>query len=184
MKLSKISPIVRAVAVIGATAGLVTGVTFAALQSNTVALSPNTLSSASALLSIGSGTSCPQGNTSATPGFTNVKLVPGVTSAPVAFCLDNTGDIPLNITAQVPDSFSGSQVPADQVTLTLSCPTLGNLSGTLNNYFNPVYFPGLALGTGPTENCNATVKLDANYTNSGQTVNQFDIKFFGTQVAS
>lgn len=49
-RLSKLGPIARAVGVIGATAGLVTGVTFAALTSNTVALTPNNISVASASL--------------------------------------------------------------------------------------------------------------------------------------
>jgi hypothetical protein len=108
-------------------------------------------------------------------------LTPGVESAPVAFCLDNTGDIPLTITAQIPSDFTGSQIPPNQVTLTLACPTLGQLSGTLDQYSSPVAFPGAKLDTGPSENCQATAILNAGYSGSGQNVNSFDIQFVGNQ---
>ncbi|HSX45383.1 MAG TPA: hypothetical protein VLG27_00070 [Candidatus Saccharimonadia bacterium] len=170
----------RAVGTMGAIAALVGGVTFAALQSNTVALSPNTLSSATAALAIGAGTSCPGGNTTSTPGFTNVKLVPGTTSAPVNFCLDNTGDIPLTITAQIPTNFTGSVIAPNQVTLTLNCPTIGQLSGTLDQYSSPVNFPGSQLPTNSPVNCTATATLNSSFSGSGS-VKSFDIDFVGNQ---
>ena len=181
VSLHKINPMIRAVGTMGAVAAIVGGVTFANLQSNTVALSPNTLSSASASLAIGAGTTCPEGNTTSTTGL-NATLVPGQTSAPFAFCLDNTGAIPLHITAQIPTDFTVSPIPPTAVTLALSCPTIGNLSGTLDQYSSPVAFPGSALAVNTPENCTATATLSASYSGSGnQTVTPFDINFVGNQ---
>lgn len=181
ISLRNINPVVRAVGTMGAVAALVGGVTFANLQSNTVALSPNTLSSASAALAIGAGTSCPQGNTTSTTGL-NTKLVPGQTSAPFGFCLDNTGDIPLHITAQIPTNFSVSAIAPTDITLTLTCPTIGTLSGTLDQYSSPAAFPGPALVQNTPEDCTATATLSAAYSGSGsQSATPFDIVFVGNE---
>jgi len=180
LSLHKINPMVRAVGTMGAVVAVVGGVTFANLQSNTVALSPNTLSSATASLAIGADTSCPEGNTTSTTGL-NAKLVPGQPSDPFAFCLDNTGDVPLHITAQIPTDFTGSAIPPTAVTLTINCPTIGQLSGTLDQFANPVGFPGATLATNAPEDCTATATLSASFAGSGQTVTPFDINFVGNQ---
>src|SRR5262249_4169155 len=106
---------------------------------------------------------------------------PGTTSAPVPFCLDNTGDIPLTITAQIPTDLAASPIPANKVTLTLNCPTIGQLSGTLDQYASPVNFPGSQLPTATPVNCTATALLAADFSGSGQNVSSFDIAFVGNQ---
>ncbi len=70
----KINPMVRAVGTMGAVAALVGGITFANLTSNTVALTPNNLTSATAALQI--GPNCSTLNSSSTPGFAVTSLVP------------------------------------------------------------------------------------------------------------
>jgi len=175
---------VRAIATMGAIAALVGGVTFAALTSNTVALSPNTLSSATASLAIGPGTSCPElaGN-GPVQGFNNVKLVPGTTSAPLPFCLENNGDIPLNLTVAIPQAaFNGDTgVPPSAVTLDITCDNGGHSNGTLDQYTGGTPLGTLSNTGTNIAKCNATATLASTYTESGKTVPSFDIDFVGNQ---
>jgi len=175
----KFNPIARAVAVIASVAALATGVTFAALQSNTVSLSPNTLSAASATLAIGALNTCPTGNTTETPGFTNVKLVPGEASDPVAFCLDNTGDVPLTMFTRIPTDLTGSSM-ASQVTLDIDCGDVGTVSGTLSALASYQQFSGDPLGTADPVNCTATATLEESFSGTGS-VPSFSIDFIGNQ---
>jgi hypothetical protein len=185
VRFSKISPMVRAIGTMGAVAALVGAVTFAQLTSNTVALSPNTLSTATASLAIGSGTSCPGGaTTGSVPGFNNVKLTPGVTSAQLPFCLENNGDIPLDLTVAIPQSaFTGDTgVPPSAVTLDITCANGGHSSGTLDQYTGGTPLGSLSNAGGSNiTNCNATATLSSSFTGSGQNVPSFDIDFTGTQ---
>ena len=175
---------VRAVGTMGAVAALVGGITFAALTSNTVALSPNTLSAASANLEIaaGKGDSCTDYKTDKVAGFTNVKLTPGVVSDPVLFCLKNTGDVPLDITTAIPQAaFSGSPISPADVTLDITCDSgTPSSAGTLNAYTGGTPL-GATLGIGDATSCSATVELSSGFTGPGTTVNSFDIQFVGTQ---
>lgn len=179
------NPVVRAIAVIASVAALATGVTFAALQSNTVALSPNTLSAATASLAIGAASTCPEGDTTTTPGFTNVKLVPGVQSAPVTFCLDNTGDVDLDMFAQITTDFTGSAIPANQVTLNITCGTIGTVSGTLADFATFQHFATAPLSAADADgvDCSATATLNSGFSGSGS-VSSFGINFVGNQVVS
>jgi hypothetical protein len=97
-KLRKISPIARAIAVMGATGALVTGVTFAALQ-NTATLTDNTITSTTDGLLVdsdGDNTFAPSDE-----GFDFVDVDPGTTSDAKAFKLKNATDGPLDINVQV-----------------------------------------------------------------------------------
>jgi hypothetical protein len=182
ISIRNINPMVRAVATMGAIAALVGGVTFANLSSNTAALSTNTLSSSTAALVIGAGTNCPGDTPQTSISGLTATLTPGVPTTPFAFCLDNTGNIPLSITAQIPTNLTSSPIPATDVTLTLTCPNIGTLSGTLDQYANPASFPGAQLATTTPEDCTATATLNASYTGSGnQAVTPFDIDFVGNQ---
>ncbi len=181
VNIRRVSPMVRSIGTMGVVMGLVGAVTFANLQSSAVALDPNTFDSATAELAIGPGTSCPDGDITQTTGLT-ATLVPGVASAPFAFCLDNTGDVPLSITAKIPTDFSLSQISPSDVTLSLNCPTIGTLSGPLTAYSSAVGFPGSQLATGPTEDCTATATLSGSYSGpGGQTLTPFRIEFVGNQ---
>lgn len=185
LSLRNINPMVRAIGTMGAIAALVGGITFAAEQSTAVTLSPNTLTSSTAALAIGADNSCPGGDTTSTPGIT-ATLVPGVTSSGFNFCLNNTGNIPLSITAQIPTTFATNpttNVPPTDVTLTLNCPTIGTLSGTLDQYNgSAVSFPGGQLPVGSPIECTETAELSSSYTGTGnQTVTPFAIDFVGNQ---
>jgi len=181
-RLSKFNPVARAIAVIGATAGLVTGVTFAALTSNTVALAPNSFALASASLEIGAN--CDVTGTADVPGFTNVQLSPGVESAAVPFCLANTGDVAMDITAEVPDFgvLGGGQIDPHQITLTLVCTGDQPVSGPLDQ-FTGTDVVASNLGADEEVSCSATAKLASDFDDDdGGTVPEFRIEFTGTQV--
>jgi len=96
-----IQPLMRAVTVITAVAVLTTGVTFAALQSQQVALTGNTLQTATAGLQI--GTSAASFATSRA-GFTFKDIIPGGPAAPAVgndFYLKNSGTATLTLKAAV-----------------------------------------------------------------------------------
>ena len=87
----------RAVGVMGATAVLATGATWAALASNTVTLQNNTVTSQTADLKLWDGDSWED----FAPGVNITNLVPGTTTAPQKFYFKNAG-LPLNLTAHIP----------------------------------------------------------------------------------
>lgn len=173
---------VRAVGTMGVVAAIAGGISFAALTSNTVALSPNTLASdtASLQLAAGNGTSCAGATGGPVTGM-NFKLAPGVTSDQFKFCLKNNGDISLNLSVAIPQgALTGSQIPPSDVTLALTCDNGGSSSGTLDQYTGGT--PLGALASGASTDCQATATLSASYGGTGgQTVNSFDIDFVGTQ---
>ena len=92
-----INPVVRATVVIGAVAALVTGVTFAALQSQAT-LADSTISSANANLLLWDGDTFE----SQAPGFTVTGLIPGEGSGKQFFYFQNAGDTALNLSVHVP----------------------------------------------------------------------------------
>jgi len=184
VNIRSINPMVRAVGTMGAVAAVVGGITFAALTSNTVALSPNTLGSATASLEIGSGNgnSCETSNDTKVAGFTDAKLTPGVASDPVEFCLKNTGDVPLDLTTAIPQvAFVDSPISPSDVTLDITCENGGHAHGTLNQFTGGT--PLGSLDADATTDCQATAELSASFSGTGKTVNSFDIQFVGTQSA-
>lgn len=90
-----IGPLMRAVLIIGAVAALVTSITFAALN-DSVTLTGNTLSSATADLNIWDGGAY----SSTATGFTVTNLVPGTPSAQYAFYLQNNSIFAMDVTVQ------------------------------------------------------------------------------------
>jgi hypothetical protein len=101
MKLPKLlsnhGPLMRAVFILSAVAALVTGVTFASLQSQQAALTGNSIQSATADLRI--GTSASTFDASRT-GFTFKDVVPGGPAMPVdgqSFYLKNYGSASLSL---------------------------------------------------------------------------------------
>ena len=173
----------RAVGTMGAIAALVGGVTFAAtgLTSNTVALTPNDLTTASATLAIGAGTNCPAGNTTATTGLQDGSLAPGGSTA-VPFCLDNTSTVPMIVSVSIPQNLTGSTAAQD-TTLNITCGTSGTLSTSLSAWSNGTTFafPNTLPAT-TIDDCTATATLSSSYGGAGgETIPQFDINFTGNQ---
>lgn len=177
-----INPMARAIGTMGAIAALVGGVTYASLQSNTVALNPNTLTAASGTLQIGSNS---EPFTSGSVTGMTATLTPGVASDPFTFYLKNTGDVPLNITANVPTTLGNSDVPADQVNLTFNCGS-GDVTFSLAAWAaGSATIPGSPLGNGQTWTCTETATLNGSYSdNSGKSVKAFKVNFVGNQVAN
>ena len=172
---------VRAIGTMGAVAALVGGITFAqGLTSNTVALSPNNMTTATASLAIAS--TCPTTGTSLT-GLQDSSLAPGGTTS-VPFCLDNTGGVPMTVSVSIPQDLTTS-VAAQNTTLTIACPTEGTLSTTLSSWSNGASFAfpnSLPDTTGNTDSCTATATLSSSYTGSGgETIPAFSIDFTGNQ---
>jgi hypothetical protein len=178
-RIRRINPLLRAIGIIGVVAGLTTAITFAALTSNTVALSPNTLASATANLQIGSNTEA-FSNTSVA-GMT-ATLVPGTTSAPFTFFLKNNGQSDMNVTAHIPTVFNASAIPPSDVTLSFDCGS-GPVAFTLDAWAaGSAAIPGNPLTAGNTWTCTETATLASSYSGAGgQTVQSFDVQFVGNQ---
>lgn len=185
ISIHKINPMARAIGTMGVVAAVVGGITFAqtGLTSQTVALSPNNLSTATAGLYIAAGNTCNgeggSGDTTATTGLQDSSLIPGGSAATVSFCLDNTGGVPLNVTASIPQvPISG--VAASDTTLTVTCNTEGTLSATLSNWGPGTFSTPILAGT--YDNCTASAALSNSYTGvGGDVIPQFDINFIGNQ---
>lgn len=99
--ISKYGPLLRAVGVLSVVGILVTGVTFATLQSQQATLTGNSISSASADLRIGTSASTFYESRS---GFSFKDIVPGGPAMPVdgyTFYLKNYGSAPLNLKAVI-----------------------------------------------------------------------------------
>jgi hypothetical protein len=183
MKIRNINPMVRAVATMGAIAALVGGVTYADLTSNTVKLTPNNLVSATAAIAIGAGTSCPGGDTSQTTGFTTASpLVPGGSPVTTSFCLHNTGNVNLLVSASIPTDPTGTA--ASDTTLSITCNSnqgsLVSNSQTLASFATTAFTNPLPAGA--IDNCTASASLKSSYTGSGgEAIPTFEIDFAGTQ---
>lgn len=95
VSIKNISPVARAIAIVGAVVVLATSVTFAALQSQ--ATLTNSSISTTAELKLWNGSSFQ----STAPGFTINNLVPGTGSGDLPFYFQNSGGIPLQISAKV-----------------------------------------------------------------------------------
>ena len=180
LSIRKLNPMVRSIGTMGVVAGLVGVVTFAAATSNTVALSPNNITTATASLAISATTNCTTGNTTVITGFQDSSLAPGASTA-VSFCLDNTGGVPMFVSATIPQILTANTA-AQATTLTITCGTEGTLSTTLSAFSNGASFAfPTALSAGSVDNCTATAALSGTYATNGDTIPQFDIDFVGTQ---
>jgi len=176
--LKSINPMVRAVGTMGAVAALAGGITYASLQSNTVALTNNTLVSATAELQIGSNA---EAFSSTSVAGMNSTLTPGVPSS-FTFYLKNNGGVPLNITANVPTIVSSSAVPASQVSLSFDCGG-GPVTFTLDAWAaGSAVIPGGPLTAGSTWTCTEKATLSSGYSGAGgAAVTPYDVNFVGNQ---
>jgi predicted ribosomally synthesized peptide with SipW-like signal peptide len=97
LRINGINPVLRATGVIGVVAAMVTGVTYAAFNSQAT-LTANTVSTATVGLEVGTAAD----DTGATkPGLAFTSVIPG-TGITKSFYLKNTGDTALDVTAHVP----------------------------------------------------------------------------------
>ena len=183
-QINRISPLARAILVIGAVAALVTGITAAALTSNTVSLTENTLAAATATLVIDDQADCTDSTGTSVQGMSFTNLVPGEESDPFTFCLRNDGDLPLDINVSTATDFTGSPIAPNLVTLKIDCGAIGTVNTTLDLYAAPTGqdFTAAALDNTDTNGvaCAATATLDSSV--EGGSVTPFQLDFVGTQV--
>ena len=184
----------RGVAVIGGTTAIIVGITFAALTSNTVTFSSNTISTTNAALKIVK----PNGNlVTSLAGFTTSSLVPGTPSSPAVFDLANTGTTNLGITATIPSAptvtgVSGGNGGADNVDITITDWTGASQTFTLSALESgSVSISSNALPAGATGSSSSTstpgdytysVNIpETSVTGSSASVSSFDLVLTGTQ---
>ncbi len=182
-RFSKFNPIARAVGVIGATAALVTGVTFATLQSNTIAIGPNNITTGNAALQIAAGGNCVDGvYGTSIPGFTVADMTSSTDVPAIDFCLKNNGDVALSIFSWIPENVTVATA-SGYITLDISCTLIGNKSATLNTYYAVGQtFTDSPLNSGEAVGCTADLSLSNTYPGSGgETVPTFNINFNGNE---
>lgn len=190
LSIRKINPLARAIGIIGAVMALVTGVTYAALQSQAT-LTDNTISSATADLQIdnmeNNGTN-PQAFSDTDTGFAFTGVVPGGSASNShSFQLKNNGTTPMTIKVGMPAlptwvvSPSGT-VDNSKVMLNITCtgPTL-----TYNDFVQTIWSTGSSmsgtLGAGEVTACTTNVTMDSDaFTGESAASSTFNLIFTGT----
>jgi hypothetical protein len=192
LSIRNINPMVRAIATMGAIAALVGGVTFAQLTSNTVALTSNSIDSATATLQISNDNST---YSNSATGFTFSGVVPGGAASPnQTFYLKNTGSTDLTLSSSITalPTWSGT-VNNSLVRLNVTCTSLiaggptiallnpGNDTMTLYNTGDTFTNSGV-IKSGDVDQCTINVSMDSGaFTGSGVTqTNTFDLDMSGT----
>jgi hypothetical protein len=166
---------------------LITGVTFASLQSQPAVLSSNTISTTTAFLMVSSdGTTF--NNTK--PGFTFANLTPGGAAVPTAgynFYLKNTGTANLSIKAAIsstptnPNAVDLSKVflnfnrSDNSLNETVSVKTLMDSYASGGTLFNDV----VNAGTTAQYTVRASMAIDAYSGSNGASISGIDLSFSG-----
>lgn len=147
ISIQRISPVARAIAVIGAVMALVTSATFAAL-SNEAVLSNNFIGTRSATAELLIWDAVANEFQPEAPGFNFTELDPGDTSAPFAFYFQNTGNVDLHLKARINalpsglgDGLTEGDLSADDVKLTFSGVCEDEVSATLDELVAGVALP-------------------------------------------
>jgi hypothetical protein len=193
---------VRSIGTMGAVAALVGGVTFAQLQSNTVALTGNNINTSAALQVSNGGT-----YSTTAAGFTFTGVVPpangtgpglGTPSANQTFYLKNTGPTAYSLNLTVPTMPTFTVSPTDSITtsgvfVNISCSTGASgpitlYSGNDLNTLTTITGANLTgtLQPGDVATCLVNISMDrtalpAN-TNSVTTTTGFNMDFIGTTI--
>ena len=187
---SNTKPLMRAVVVMALVMMLVSGVTYAALQSQQAVLSGNTISSATADLKISTDNIT---STNAHTGFDFSAVIPGGPAVPAAgysFYLKNSGSTADQIKVAVsttPTNLSGIDLSKVSITIT-RVPGGATQTFTLASLISAYADGGLAL----SENLNAAsfsqYKLQASmlsdaFSGSSAALSNIDFVFLGTAIA-
>jgi hypothetical protein len=188
-----INPVLRATGIIAVVAALVTGITFAALQSQAT-LTNSTIASATADLQI-DNTDNGSGFSNTDTGYAFTGVVPGGADSNTGnFQLKNnsTGGADLSIDVQVPTLPTWTVVPAGPVVnadvdVIISCTgTLGVFGVTtdlVSINAGPVALTGANLDNGDTATCTVKISMDATaFTGTNASSTNFDFVFTGTGV--
>lgn len=188
---SNFKPLMRALAVMGLVMILVSGVTYAALQSQQAVLAGNTIQTATADLKISlNGTNF----TSSQTGFDFTGVVPGGPAVPAAgytFYLKNSGSTSSQVKMAVSSTPANlSAVDLSKVTITILRYPGGtaqslSLSSLISSYADggTALTDVLVAGGTNTYHIQASMAADA-FTGSGATLGNIDFVFLGTAVSS
>lgn len=181
----------RAIAVVATVGILVTGVTFAALQSQAAVLSGNTIQSASANLLIGTASATSTAYSSSHSGFTFSNVVPGGPAQPAngnVFYLKNTGTATLSLKLTVGSTPTNtSNVDLTKVTIQITRVDTGTTqSASLQSLIDGSPSGGLNLtdnlapaSTGVQYTISVSMAADA-FTGSSASIGAIDFVFSGT----
>jgi predicted ribosomally synthesized peptide with SipW-like signal peptide len=185
----KLNPVVRATGIIGATAALVTGVTFAALSSSAT-LTNNTIATGTAGLQVSSDGGTTFSNLE--DGFAFTGIVPGLTaSGDKNFQLKNTGSTDLTVSAKLDGapawttdpvlaSVDNTKVNVEFACTDTSATPYGVTTTVAALVLGNVALTGDTLAVGDTATCTVEVSMDAAaFSGSSATSDQFDIVFTG-----
>jgi hypothetical protein len=187
-KINRISPLARAILVIGAVAALVTGITFAQFT-DTASMTGFTMASGTADLKV-DGSDAGTEPSDSEAGFTFEGLAPGEESEPQTFALRNDGDVDLNVTAFVTPSAVTGLVDNSKIHFCFNLagstdePTCYTRAEMLANFNDLPGNPLLASETPANVDYELFVKVDADHPGSGFSIALFDMTFTGTQVES
>lgn len=187
-----ISPVVRAIGVIGAVAILVTSITYAALQSQ-VTLTDNTIASASTDLQVNNTDDTVTGFGDTDTGYAFTGVVPGgADSSTGNFQLKNNGTAAMSVSVKVPTLPTWTVTPSGtvdntKVMVVMSCTDLDEtytVTDTLTNLnAAPVNFATGTLGAGDTATCTVKIDMDAAaFSGESASAGNFDFEFTGTAV--
>jgi hypothetical protein len=169
---------------------LITGVTFAALQSQQNVLAGNTISTATANLQLSTdGTTYADSRT----GFDFNNIIPGGSAVPAAgysFYLKNAGGTPLTLKLAVgstPTNPSGVDLSKVNVILTTVGSGAGSQSFTLQSLLTPggVSVTGASLASASAQQYKLQVSMAVDaVTSSSANLGNIDFDFSGTAVAN
>jgi hypothetical protein len=185
----KRAPLLRAIAVVGATGALVSSVTYATLQSPSATLTGNTIQSASANLLIGTASATSTAFSATHSGFTFAGVVPGGPAAPASgnvFYLRNTGTATLAAKMSVGSTPSNaSSVDLSKVTVNITrTDTNATQSATLQSLIDNGLALTDTLAPSPTSTAyqySLTVSMAADaFTGNSATIGGIDLVFNGS----
>lgn len=187
----KHAPLVRALTVVSAVGVLVTGVTFAALQSQQVVLAGNSIQTATAGLLIGTASATSSAFSSSQSGFTFAGVVPGGPAIPTdgsSFYLKNSGTATLALKLSVGTTPTNtSDVDLSKVSVTiLRVDTGTSQTATLESLVDGYPSDGFALTdalapstTGTEYKVSVSMTEDA-FSGSSATIGSIDFVFSGS----
>lgn len=191
LNVQAISPVVRAVLVVGAVAALVTGVTFAALDSQAT-LTDNRVASATAGLQVDNTDDNTSSGGSTDVGFKFTGLVPGAEFLNPGhnFKLTNSGDADLRVKVKVSGSVSTGTI--DKTKVHFQFDNLTNTSASENPIVYTLaeleaagqWLPGVqapdSLVAGQDQDFRVKVRLDTDaVAGSSATIDNFTFTFTG-----
>lgn len=182
--------LLRAMIVIATVGVMVTGVTFAALQSQQAVLSGNTIQSATASLLISTTSPTSTAYSNSKTGFTFANVVPGGPAQPVdgnSFYLKNTGTATLALKMAVSGTPTNtSSIDLTKVTVNVTRVDGATLSTSLQALIDANATGGVALtdnlapaSTGTQYKISVAMAADA-FTGSSASIGAIDFVFSGT----